>query len=291
MGKEASINRRLGVHASIAGGLHMALRRAKKLGCGTVQVFSHNPRSWKTGPLDAGDAALFMRVKDEFDLRPVFVHASYLINIASADEALRMRSTALLREEMARADAMGAEFVVLHPGSARDENGRQRAALSLREVLGVKVYRAGLLIENTSGKRGDIASSVVEVAMLMEMAGGLAGGVCVDTCHAFAAGYDLARMEGVEVLADEVERLIGAGMVKLVHLNDSKGAPGSGLDRHEHIGKGGIGLGGLERLLAHRVFSEAPVILETPKERDADDSVNLRRVRKMLDRTRAVSGT
>jgi deoxyribonuclease-4 len=275
--------RRLGVHTSIAGGLHLSLERAHRLGCTTMQIFTHSPRNWATKPIGRKEIAAFKKLRAEFDISPVYAHASYLINIASADSALRERSVRMLKEELKRADSLGLDYVVLHTGTAHDAGGRERASKSIREVLRRRgTSGAGLLIENTSGKRGDIASSVEYMAWLIEESGGRVAGICIDSCHAFSAGYDIRNERGVNKLALKIKRLIGRDKVGLIHLNDSKGLLGSGIDRHEHIGRGNIGLGGLGRLIRHRFFARVPIVLETPKESDNEDIDNLSAVRKLL---------
>jgi deoxyribonuclease-4 len=282
MARRKGTSRPLGVHTSIAGGLHLSIVRAHDLGCTTAQIFSHNPRSWKTAAIGPDEVSFLKELRDELDVNPLFIHASYLINIASASDDLAERSAALLEEEMERADAVGAEYVVLHPGSAHDGEGKRRAGRTIREVLKGRGYRAGLLIENTSGKRGDIAPRVADMAEIMETAEGLVRGVCIDTCHAFAAGYDLRKQKTLQGFSDELEGQIGREDVCLIHLNDSKQPMGSGVDRHEHIGEGHIGARALGALLRHPTFRNAPVILETPKHHDEDDRKNLRKTRALL---------
>lgn len=282
-----SIDRRLGVHVSIAGGVHLAPERARALGCTAMQIFSHNPRGWAARPIPGDEASAFKALRAEYGISPVFVHCSYLINVASKDEVLREKSISLLKLELQRADAIGAEFVVLHPGSSSgdEDAGRARAIESIARALAGEGFEASLLIENTSGKRGDITPRIKDLAEIREGLIGRGfqiGGVCIDTCHAFAAGYDISGKNGVESLAVEITRMLPEGFVKLIHLNDSKGACGSGLDRHEHIGMGNIGINGLRALLRHFAFAFAPVILETPKETDGDDPRNLAAARSLL---------
>jgi deoxyribonuclease-4 len=188
----------------------------------------------------------------------------------------------MLAQEMKRADLIGADFVVLHTGSARDGHGPGRAVSGIKAALGRERFMAGLLIENTSGKRGDIASNMAELAGIIKGSDGLVAGVCLDTCHAFASGYDIAGDDGLDRLALEVEEHVGSDMIRLLHLNDSKTPAGSGSDRHEHIGLGRIGFDALRRLLMHGLFADMPIVLETPKEKDSDDMDNLERVREML---------
>lgn len=277
--------RRLGVHTSIAGGLHMSLKRAHELGCSTVQIFSHNPRGWALKEISEEDRALFKRFKREFDITPVYIHTSYLINMASSSESLREKSIAFLGEEMNRADATESDFVVLHTGSASNDDkktARLRAIKSLREVFKNGQWNAGLLLENTAGERGDITSEIKEIAEIMDKLDGLISGICIDTCHAFQAGYNIKRAEGINRLSEEIDKYIGKDMVKLIHLNDSKAGLGLRRDRHEHIGSGKIGMSGLKRFITHKSFSHVPLILETPKKTDFDDMRNLKKVRRML---------
>lgn len=271
--------RRYGLHTSIAGGLHLALERAAALGCDAIQIFTHNPRGWKLTPITKDNAALFRKTRDQLCINPVAAHASYLLNIASPDETLRRRSADMLRQEMLRAAAIGADFVVLHTGTAHDGEGLERAAQSIKEGMKGLKSATELLLENTSGKRGDTTSDITNLAQLISMTKGFSSGVCIDSCHAFAAGYDLASEEGVHELARETIELIGAEMVKLLHLNDSKGELGSGTDRHEHIGKGKIGPKGLARFLMATPFAGKPAILETPRTCDDDDIENLANAR------------
>jgi deoxyribonuclease-4 len=187
---------------------------------------------------------------------------------------------------MDRADAIGAEYVILHPGSASGDGegvARKRAIDALKEVAVMRRWKAGLLIENTAGERGDISSKMVNLSDLLNaMKGSLIAGVCIDTCHAFAAGYDIGSEEGIQHISEEIEKYIGLDKVKLVHLNDSKGDLGSGVDRHEHIGRGKIGARGLKQFLNQMHFRRIPLILETPKKGETDDYENLKKVRQMI---------
>jgi deoxyribonuclease IV len=278
--------RRLGVHTSIAGGLHLSLERAHALGCTALQIFSHNPRGWAVKAIPEEEAVRFRVLRMELDLSPVVIHTSYLINLASRDAVLLKKSLDLLATEMDRADTIGADCVILHPGSASGDDeriARQRAISALNSIADERQWNAGLLIENTAGERGDISSAVPDLSEIIEgVRGTLIAGVCIDTCHAFAAGYALDSERGMQRMADEMERFVGAGKVKLIHLNDSKGASGSRIDRHEHIGFGRIGTKGLRRFITCGPFSDAPLILETPKKQESDDPANLARARRMM---------
>ncbi len=278
--------RRLGVHTSIAGGLSRSLERAHALGCSTMQIFSHSPRGWYMKDISPEEAAQFIALRAKLDISPVYVHTSYLINMATRDSALRRKSISLLRGEMDRADAIGADFVVLHSGSASgddDRLSRRRAIDALSEVAREGAWRSRLLVENTAGERGDISSRISDLAEIIDgVQGKLISGICFDTCHAFAAGYDLRDDEGRRMIEREIETHLAAKSVKLIHLNDAKGDLGSGIDRHEHIGSGKIGMNALRKCITSGCFSAVPLILETPKKTAADDPRNLRVVRKML---------
>jgi deoxyribonuclease-4 len=273
---------KVGVHTSIAGGLHKSLIRAHGLGCTTVQIFSHNPRGWKTNEIHREEIKLFINFRKKLDISPVYVHASYLINIASSSKKLRARSVALLKEEMRRADVLGADFVVLHTGSAHDGQGLQRAVKSIIETFKDENYNTGLLIENTSGKRGDIASTMIEMSQILKKTDSRLSGICIDTCHAHAAGYDLTLKNGRDKLIKEIKELIGIEKLKLIHLNDSKGEVGTGIDRHEHIGLGKIGAEALGSFVRHVEIKDIPLILETPKKSDSDDARNLTLTKKLI---------
>jgi deoxyribonuclease-4 len=278
--------RRLGVHTSIAGGVHLSLERARELGCNTVQFFSHNPRTWRVGELPKESVARFGELRVSYDIDPVFIHTSYLINLASASMDVREKSVLLLIREMDIADALNADYVVLHTGSASgddEEVGRGRAVEALRTVSRLKSWKAKLLLENTAGERGDISSGIGDLAAIMERTDTLLiGGICLDTCHAFQAGYEISKKAGVSGMAAEIERLLGFDRVKLIHLNDSKRAFNSRVDRHEHIGAGSIGEAGLERFINHPSFRNVPLVLETPKKSEDDDPRNLKTVRGFL---------
>lgn len=278
--------RRLGVHTSIAGGIHLSLERAKELGCNTVQIFSHNPRQWLVRQITENPVEEFQKLRRTYDINPVFIHTSYLINLASASTDIFEKSIQLLIQEMDIADILKADYVVLHTGSASEDDertARKRAIEALRRISKEKLWTAKLLLENTAGERGDISSHISDLAEIINRTdSALIGGICIDTCHAFAAGYDISKETGVSQLVREIETYLEIDKVKLIHLNDSKRGIKSGVDRHEHIGKGHIGKGGLRRFINHPAFKDIPLILETPKKSEEDDPGNLRIVRGLL---------
>jgi len=278
--------RRLGVHTSIAGGIHLSMERARALGCNTAQIFSHNPRGWRVSEILQEAVARFKELRAAYDINPVYVHSSYLINLASANSETREKSVRLLITEMDLADLLGVEYVVLHTGSAAqepEEEARKKAIDALKRVAQEGEWGATLLIENTAGERGDISSRMADLAAILDGAGSpLLGGVCIDTCHAFQAGYDLTNAEGVEGMKREIDARVGMERVRLIHLNDSKRPFHSRVDRHEHIGSGMIGRKGITNVINEPAFAKIPLVLETPKESEEDDVRNLQAVRNLL---------
>jgi len=239
-----------------------------------------------------GEAECFAMLRQKYDMKPVFIHASYLINLASLSDTVLRKSIKLLSYELMNADILGAEYVVLHTGSSKEEDktaARKRTVRAILEAVGRTPRSSSLLLENTAGERGDIASSVKELAEIIDACDcERIAGICIDTCHAFSSGYDLSSHEGLEKLIFEIDKYIGLEKLKLVHLNDSKRPLGSGVDRHEHIGKGFIGIGGFEKILSDRRISKVPLILETPKKTGTDDKNNLKKVWGMLARNGVV---
>ena len=275
---------RLGVHTSIAGGVQLALERARELGCNTMQIFSHNPRQWAVSAIPADVAESFKKMRAEFDIAPVFVHTSYLINLAASDPVILKKSVELLKRELDLADTLGAEYVVVHTGS--DSHGvatesRLRAVDAIKKITGS--WRSRLLLENTAGEKGDITSQIGDLAEIIRLSDSdLIAGITFDTCHAFAAGYDLRSDNDISALVAEIDKLIGLDKIKLIHLNDAKKGLASHVDRHWHIGEGEIGLDGLRKFINHKAFIGIPLVLETPKKDEEDDPRNLAIVRNML---------
>jgi len=277
------------VHTSIAGGVSRSIERAAQLGCNTIQIFSHSPRQWKKTCIPAAEVNQFAELRQKYEIRPVFVHASYLINLASLSSVVVKKSIDLLSYEMANADLIGAEYVVLHTGSASGEDGstaRKKAAIALRKSIDKKKSKASIILENTAGQRGDITSSIHALADIIDLCSSdRIAGICIDTCHAFASGYDIKSREGLNKLIKEIKKYIGIDKLKLIHLNDSKKPLGSGVDRHEHIGRGSIGIDGFRNILSDRRITNVPIILETPKDDEHDDRKNLKTVFALLNKS------
>lgn len=273
---------RYGVHVSIASGFAGAVHKAKELGCDAFQIFAGNPRGWARKPLPDSEAGRFREALAQSGLGPVVVHLSYLPNPASLDEALYERSKAALREDFERANRLGAAYFVLHPGACPRENrdeGLDRAARALREALAAVEGPTMLLLENQGGRSGEIGADLEELAGL---AGGFDAarvGICLDTCHAFVAGYDLRTEAGWRDVLAFLEGRLGPGRLPVIHANDAKGALGSGLDRHEHIGLGALGEGAFAAMGRIPSLADRTVILETPQDDPADDRRNLGRIR------------
>ncbi len=279
---------RLGAHESIAGGLHKAFARAQSVGCDTVQIFVKSNRAWAVQPLTEEEIALFVAQAAETGIAPVMAHASYLLNPAAPDDALWAKSRDMLIVELERCEALGLPGLVLHPGShmgAGEEAGLARVARALGEVhAATPGFRAQILLETTAGQGTNLGYRFEQLAWLIaHTPQGERLGVCLDTCHVFAAGYELRTPEGYAATMVEFERIVGLERLKALHLNDCKAALGSRKDRHEHIGKGAIGLEGFRLVLNDPRLDGLPGFLETPKSEDLhEDRENLRVLRSLV---------
>jgi deoxyribonuclease IV len=283
----------LGAHMSIAGGLHLALERGAALGCFAVQIFVKNQRQWAARPLGDDEARAFRAARRSTGVRAVFAHASYLINLASPDPIAWERAVSFFTDELERAEALGLACVAIHPGSHLGtgiETGLDRVATAVREVLRrTRGYRVRVALENTAGGGGSVGRTFGELgALLRRLQGGRRVGVCLDTCHLFAAGYDIRSPAGYHAAMDECAREVGMSRVLAFHLNDARAPLGSGLDRHEHIGRGYLGLPAFRLLLNDPRFATVPKVLETPK--DPEPEADLRNLA-TLRGLRRVSGT
>jgi deoxyribonuclease-4 len=273
----------LGVHVSIEGGVSMAIERARELGCDALQCFGANPRGWQGSALTKAEARRFRALREGAGIAVVAVHASYLINISSPSDALFARSIKALEKELSRAALIGADFLVVHLGSSLGKGkdfAIERAGAALDMVASI-IEESGveLLLENTAGAGHTTGASLSDVGALLK---GRPIGFCFDTCHAFAAGYPMKTPADVSLLVDAIKRNVGLKRLKLIHVNDSKGECGSRLDRHEHVGRGQIGLEGFRAFLGHPAVKDVPLILETPKDSSAADKRNLAIVRNMM---------
>ena len=264
----------LGAHQSIAGGLHRAVDRAVETGCQALQIFTRNINRWETTPIEPAAAAAFRQAVSAAGLGLVVAHDSYLINPAAGDAALRRRSIAGLVEELKRADQLGIPWVVAHPGAAGEQPRQravQRAATGIATALSrTRRLAAGLLIETTAGQGTCLGDSFAEIAMMLDVIDAAGCGdrvaVCLDTCHVFAAGYELYPRAALDRTLAEFDATIGLDRLRVIHANDSKRERGSRVDRHEAIGHGRIGPEAFRLIMNHPSLSGVPLILETPKE-------------------------
>ncbi|MBN9615024.1 MAG: endonuclease IV [Acidobacteriales bacterium 59-55] len=277
-----SVKKRIGVHVGTAGGCWTAVERAVAAGANTFQMFSASPRMWKASPVKPEDAAKMLALREKYDVGPVAIHASYLINLCSQTESVRENSTAAFRGEVERALALGAEYLVLHPGSWKGltrEQGLTLAAQSIeRAIDGIDFAGKNfkILIENTAGAEFSLGGKLEQVAELVECLKPCAPvAVCLDTCHVHVAGYDIVSADGYIETMKVVESTVGFDAVKVWHSNDAKAAMGSKLDRHEHIGEGTIGAEAFRRLLHDIRFSHAAFIAETPVDAPGDEARNV----------------
>ena len=274
--------KRIGVHLGTAGGCWTAVNRAVEAGANTFQIFSSSPRTWRASAVKPDDARKMRDLRAANDIGPISVHASYLINLCSQTESVRVSSTAAFRGEVERALALGAEYLVLHPGSwkglTRDE-GLRLAAQSIERAIDGLAWQGApfqILIENTAGAEFSLGGSLDQVAELIARLQACAPvGVCLDTCHVHVAGYDIVSAEGYAETTGQIETTVGFDAVKVWHCNDAKAARGSKLDRHEHIGEGTIGAEAFRRLLRDDRFSHAVFIAETPVDNPGDEARNV----------------
>ena len=288
---------RLGAHLSIAGGLPRAVDRAVASKCEALQIFTKSAGQWRARPLPPEEIETFRRRVAETGIHPVVAHNSYLINLAAALPSLRNQSIVSLREELARAETLGLAGLVMHPGSytsGTEKDGLRLIADALAQLLDeVPNGRTKILLEHTAGQGTNLGHRFEHLAEIIDRLGGTPRvGVCLDTCHLLTAGYDICSEEGYRRTFREFDRIVGLGRIAVFHLNDSKKPCASRVDRHEHIGKGCLGLEPFRRLLNDRRFRRLPMLLETPKldtpesrrRSDADpwDARNLRTLRRLI---------
>jgi len=275
---------KVGVHVSIAGSLDLAVDRAKDAGCDVFQMFSRNPRGWASKPLTDDDADLFRSKVKTTGIIPVD-HMPYLPNLASPKPEIYEKSVATLTAELDRCSRLKIPYLVTHLGHHLGDGiagGRMRVIKAISSALSGSDNEVMLLLENTAGEKNSVGSSFEHIRAIMDelpFPGRI--GVCFDTCHAFAAGYELRTMEGLDETLAQFDRQVGIKNLKVIHLNDTKGDRGSGLDRHEHIGLGFIGEDGFRRILHHKVFAALPLVCETPVDDRRDDRGNIAKVREL----------
>jgi deoxyribonuclease-4 len=282
-------SRRIGIHTSIAEGVENAAERAYRLGCNTFQIFSTSPRQWRPYELGRAQCETMNRLRQQYDLKPLVIHSNYLINLAGTNEPFLKKSVEAFRGELERALALCAEYLVLHPGSFRGasrEEGLQRTAIAIAEASqGLDLAKGGLtvLIENTAGAEYSLGGTFEQVAELIEMlCRTLPVAACIDTCHVHVAGYDIVSDDGRKLTLQHLERTVGLKNVRIWHCNDAKAERGSRLDRHEHIGRGKLGLEVFRALLNDRRLRKAAFIAETPIDDPGDDLRNVEALKKLV---------
>jgi len=261
---------RLGAHLSIAGGLPRAVDRAEASGCESLQIFTKSAGQWRARDLPPEEIALFKRRVRQTKIRPVVAHNSYLINLAAADPALRRRSIDSLRDELDRAEALGLDGLVMHPGSytsGTETGGLRLIADGLAEILASRPGGSTrILLEHTAGQGTNLGHRFEHLAEIIDLLGGSPRlGVCLDTCHLLVAGYDICSERGYQDTFRQFGAIVGFSRLKAFHMNDSKKPCMSRVDRHEHIGKGCLGLAPFRRIVNDPRFAKLPMLLETPK--------------------------
>jgi len=278
---------RFGFHVSIAGGFTNVIERANRLGCETVQIFTASNKQWKRTPLDPDVVAGFRASLKEAQLHPLTVHLFYLPNLATPDEELLERSRQALSAELGRSSILGADFLVLHPGAFKNSNmdeGISRVATSLNQAISsATTKKVKIVVENTSGGGTRLGGSFDDLARIIEGVGKKDSvGICLDTAHAFQAGYPLHTSKGLEETLAQIDHLIGLEKLLLLHLNDSKTPLGSHNDRHWDIGKGQMGLEAFRRIINHPKLKHLPAVMETPSA-PGGDVRNMAMVKKLRE--------
>jgi deoxyribonuclease IV len=285
----AHTSRRIGIHTSIAGGVENAAERAYRLGCNAFQVFSTSPRQWQPYSLGKSQCEAMNRLRQKYDLKPLVIHSNYLINLAGTNAPFLQKSIAAFRGELERGLALCADYLVLHPGSFRGasrEEGLKRTARSIAEAgQGLDLARGGLtiLIENTAGAEFSLGGTFEQVAELLELLRQTVPvGACIDTCHTHVAGYDIVSDEGRQLTLQHLDQTVGFKNVRVWHCNDAKAERGSRLDRHDHIGRGKLGLEVFRALLNDRRLKHAAFIAETPIDDPGDDLRNVETLKQLV---------
>ena len=278
----------LGAHESVAGGLHLAFERIERVGGEALQIFTRNQRQWNPAELKVEEIELFRKAHEKSGGMPVASHASYLVNLATGKEELLEKSVHSLALELTRCAQLGVPYVVLHPGSHGGDGvevGLERCTRGLDMAMERGGVAVQILVETTAGQGTGLGSRFTELAYILDNSKfPELLGVCVDTCHVFAAGYELRTVDGYEATVAALKRSVGLDKIRFFHLNDSKKELGSRVDRHEHIGKGAIGLDGFRNLLNDSRFAGLPMTLETPKSDSlAEDRENLQILRSLVE--------
>jgi len=286
------MTKRIGVHLGTAGGASKAVEKAREIGANTFQIFSSSPRMWRAPKVDPKEAVRMRALRAELDVGPLVIHTSYLVNVCSQTVDIREKSVDCFRLEIERALMLGAEYLVLHPGSwkgmTRNEGLKLAAESIARAIDGMPWQGTGfhVLIENTAGAECSLGGSFEQVAELVERLKAVAPvGVCLDTCHTHVSGYDIVTPEGYADTITQADITFGVDAVRVWHCNDAKAARGSKLDRHEHIGQGLIGVEPFRWLLNDPRFADCAFIAETPVDDAGDEERNVRVLKSLVEAT------
>jgi deoxyribonuclease-4 len=279
----------LGAHVSISGAIHMSVDRAVELGCTTFQIFTRNPRGWTYTKLKKAEVDEFRRKFEAAGFRVAMAHMPYLPNIASPKKDIYEKSVRSLVAELERCGALGLELLVVHVGShlgAGLEKGVEQVANAVNRAVEAVDNQVKVLLENMAGQRNSCGSRFEDIAeILSRVKNADRVGVCLDTCHLLAAGYDIRSEEAVDATISRFDKVVGLNRLWAVHLNDSKGALGSGLDRHEHIGMGNIGENGFKAFINHPAIRDKPMVIETPEDERGNYATDLAKLRKLYTKT------
>ncbi|NIN51741.1 MAG: deoxyribonuclease IV [Nitrososphaeria archaeon] len=277
---------KLGVHVSIAGSVDRAFDRAEERGCDTFQIFTRNPRGWKSKDLIDKEVESFRAKSESSGIEPVFGHMPYLPNLASSKDETYEKSVETLIDELSRCARLGIPYLVTHLGShlgQGKEIGFERIINAINRAVKEAEIDVMLLLENTAGTKNSMGATFEDLRFIIESLDEANRiGICFDTCHAFAAGYDLRNEEALQTTMEKFEEILGFQRLRVVHANDSVGKLGSRLDRHEHIGFGYIGDEGFKVILKHEVLGSLPLILETPVDQAGDDYTDLKKMRDLF---------
>ena len=273
---------KLGVHVSIAGSIDLSIDRARSLDLNTFQIFTRNPRGWKFSDLKESNIVNFKNKILSENISTVVCHMPYLPNLSSPKEDVHDMSINALSSELERCNTLGIEYVVTHIGSHLGtglEKGLDRVVKACNTALSNSSNNTMIILENTAGTKNNVGSKFDELKYIFDNVNDKSRiGFCFDTCHAFAAGYDLSTSKSVIDTLNKFDQIIGLKYLKVVHLNDSKGELGNGLDRHQHIGRGFIGESGFRELLKNSIIKQLPLILETPIDETFDDEYNINKI-------------
>jgi len=281
----------LGAHMSIGGGVHMAIERARSIECTAMQIFVKNNMQWFARPLEQREITAFLKHQQRKEISSVFAHANYLINLAATNPQFHFNSMRALGEELIRADQLRLPFLVMHPGAhlgAGEEAGLEKIVASIDQILAaIPKVKTRIALETTAGQGSCLGHTFEQIAYILT---GVQEPerlcVCLDTAHVFAAGYDIGNEAGVRKMFRDFDRLVGLKHLAAIHLNDSKTGRGSKVDRHEHIGKGQVGLDAFRFIMRDNRFRKIPKVLETPKGKDLKEDVeNLRVLRGLVEST------